>query len=83
MFERIISHTTVLSGKPCIRGTRISVAFILELVASGAHISDIVRAYPQLTVVDVEEALRFASFSMGHETLFTVAIDNENIGVPA
>ncbi|TAE33136.1 MAG: DUF433 domain-containing protein [Candidatus Kapaibacterium sp.] len=83
MFERIVSQTAVLSGKPCIRGTRISVAFILELIASGASISDIAQAYPQLTVSDVEEALRFASFSLGHETMFTVAIDNANTGVSA
>jgi uncharacterized protein (DUF433 family) len=60
MFSRIRSDPAVLGGKPCIRGTRISVEFILELVASGACREDILAAYPHLTADDVEEALRYA-----------------------
>jgi uncharacterized protein (DUF433 family) len=61
MFNRIESSRTVLGGKPCIKGTRISIAFILELTASGADRDDIVHAYPQLTGQDVEEALQYAT----------------------
>lgn len=61
MFTHIVSDPNVLRGKPCIRGTRISVEFLLELVASGATRDDIVRAYPHLTPENVEEAIRYAA----------------------
>src|SRR5690348_524397 len=61
MFDRIVSEPAILSGKPCIKGTRISVEFILELVASGASAADIVRTYPQLTIEDVDQAVRSGS----------------------
>ncbi|NLE59690.1 MAG: DUF433 domain-containing protein [Planctomycetes bacterium] len=61
MFERIESNPGILGGKPCIKGTRISVEFILELVASGASRADILRDYPHLTAEDVEQAIRVQS----------------------
>lgn len=63
MNSRIVSDAAVLRGKPRIRGTRISVEFILELVASGACREDILAVYPHLTAEDVEEALRYNNFS--------------------
>ena len=83
MFERITSNPAILSGKPCIRGTRISVAFILELIASGANAGDIVKAYPHLTVLDVEEAVRFASYSLEHDTFITMNLHDNSVGVSA
>lgn len=61
MFDRIVSNPGVLSGKPCIAGTRISVEFIIELIASGGTIPEIVKKYPQLSPADVEQALRYAA----------------------
>ena len=61
MFDRIISDPAILSGKPCIRGTRISVEFILELLASGAGRDEILKAYPQLKSEDVEQAVRYTT----------------------
>lgn len=62
--ERIIRNQAILGGKPIIRGTRISVDFILELVASGMTIDDIVDEYPKLTINDVRAALVYASQSL-------------------
>ncbi len=59
MFDRIVSDPAILGGKPCVKGTRLSVEFILELVASGASRDDIVGKYPQLSAEDVEQAVRF------------------------
>lgn len=73
MFERIVSKPEVLRGKPCIRGTRISVEFVLELVASGASRADIVTAYPQLTSEDVEEAVRYAAYVLGTDNVLVEA----------
>lgn len=61
MLERIVCDPAILGGKPCVKGTRISVEFILELVASGASRDDIVKAYPHLAPGDVEQALRYAA----------------------
>ena len=74
MFPRIVSDPAILGGKPCIKGTRISVEMILEWVASGASRDDIVRSYPTLTADDVEEALRYAAQSLANETIVTAEI---------
>ena len=60
MFDRIVSNPAVLTGKPIIKGTRISVEFVLELIASGGSIAEIVRNYPFLTEEDVRQAIGFA-----------------------
>lgn len=70
-FPRIVSDPAILGGKPIIRGTRLSVEFILELVASGASRDDIVRAYPQVTTEDVEEAIRYAAQFLKNEIMIT------------
>lgn len=54
----IISRPDLLGGKPCIRGTRLSVEFILELLASGASLEQILEQYPQLTEEALSAALR-------------------------
>jgi len=65
--SRIVSDPQILGGKPCIRGTRISVEMILEWIASGASRADILRSYPHLAADDVDEALRYAVQSVNHE----------------
>lgn len=74
MYERITSNPRVLGGKPCIRGTRISVEFILELVASGATRDQIVQSYPHLTLKDVEEALRYAAQALKNEVVISAEV---------
>lgn len=61
MFSHIITDPAVLGGKPYVRGTRLSVAFILELFASGASRDEILQTYPQLSQEAVEDALRYAA----------------------
>jgi len=60
MFTHIASNPEILSGKPYIIGTRLSIEFILELFANGATKDDVIKAYPQITVEAVEEALKYA-----------------------
>lgn len=67
MFPRIVSDPAILGGKPIIKGTRISVEFILELCASGAGREEIVRQYPHLSAEDVEQAIRFAANAVGQD----------------
>ncbi len=73
-FKQIVSNPKILSGKPILRGSRISVELILEWMASGATIPDILKKYPHLTAEGIREALLYASRSMAHETVIEVQI---------
>ncbi len=74
MFAHIAYNPEILSGKPHIAGTRLSVEFILELFASGATRDDVLKAYPQLTAEAVEEALKYAAQSVKNEVLLDVKV---------
>jgi uncharacterized protein (DUF433 family) len=74
MFTHISYDPEVLSGKPHIIGTRLSIEFILELVASGATRDNMLKAYPQLTAEAIEEALRYAAQSVKNEILLDVKV---------
>jgi uncharacterized protein (DUF433 family) len=74
VFNRIESKPGVLGGKPCIKGTRISVEFILELAASGAGRDEILRAYPHLTAEDVEQAIQYAARFLKNEVVLSAEV---------
>ena len=59
--SRIRHDPAVMGGRPCIRGLRITVAMILNLMASGATRERILQAYPQLEKADIDEALAYAA----------------------
>ncbi len=58
--EHIEQTPGILGGKPCLRGTRISVELVVEDMANGASVEDILVAYPFLTIAQVRAALAFA-----------------------
>jgi uncharacterized protein (DUF433 family) len=74
MLTYITADPAILGGKPCIKGTRLSVEFILELFASGATREEILSAYPQLTVEAIEEALRYAARFLKNEIIITTEV---------
>ena len=63
--ERIVADPGILVGKPVVRGTRIPVCFVVELIANGWSLEDILREYPQLSREDVVAALRYAARCAG------------------
>ncbi len=69
MFDRITFDPTVMGGRACIRGMRMTVSLVVNFVANGMSTEDIVREYPDLEAEDVREALQYAS-----------ALANEEIG---
>ena len=70
MIETHISiDPAVMMGKPCIKGTRITVELILRKLGAGRSFADLLGAYPQLTENDVRAALAFAADYMQHETV--------------
>jgi uncharacterized protein (DUF433 family) len=75
MFQFISYSPKILNGKPHIRGTRLSVEFILELFASGATRDDVLKAYPQLSFTAIEEALRYAAQSIKNEIVLEAQVE--------
>jgi uncharacterized protein (DUF433 family) len=67
--HRITSNPSVLGGKPTIRGLRISVSDILDLLASGADRREILEDYPYLEDGDITAALEYASPSANHTVI--------------
>ena len=74
MFQYIITNPEILGGKPTIRGTRISVEFILELFARGADHKDILDAYPHLPAEGIEEALNYAAYTLKNDSLLMIEV---------
>jgi uncharacterized protein (DUF433 family) len=66
---RISADPAVLGGKPCIRGTRITVELLLRKLGAGRSFAEILQAYPQVTEDDVRAALAFAADYLQHESV--------------
>lgn len=60
MFDRITIGRSIMGGRPCIRGMRISVSLILNLVANGMSNDEILREYPGLEEEDIRQSLGYA-----------------------
>jgi uncharacterized protein (DUF433 family) len=58
-FDRITSDPNILGGRACIRGMRISVSLIVNLVANGMTVEEIIVEYPDLEPEDIRQALRY------------------------
>jgi uncharacterized protein (DUF433 family) len=72
MFDRITFDPKVMGGRACIRGMRITVALVVNLVANGMTMDDIIREYPDLESEDIRQALAYASALANEEIhLFT------------
>ena len=64
--DHIETNRNELAGKPLVKGTRLSVAFILELMGAGSSEAAILASYPQLTQEDVRVCLHCTSEKMAH-----------------
>ncbi|MEM7818472.1 MAG: DUF433 domain-containing protein [Candidatus Aenigmatarchaeota archaeon] len=70
--ERIIIDQEVLAGKPVIKGTRISVDFILELLGNGWTYEQIIENYPQLTKEDILAAISYSAEILKDEKTYAL-----------
>ena len=61
-FNRITFDPNVMGGKACIRGMRVTVSLILNLVANGMNSDEIIDAYPYLEQDDIRQALKYAAW---------------------
>jgi len=61
LLNRIIIDPKILAGKPVIKGTRIPIYLIVELIASGMKTRELLKEYPELKEKDIKAALLYAS----------------------
>ncbi len=67
MFERITFDPRIMGGRACIRGMRITVSHVVNLVANGMTVEEIGREYPDLEPEDIRQALQYAASLAGEE----------------
>lgn len=75
LLERITFHPGVMSGKPVIRGTRLTVEYILNMLAHGATPTDILTEYPGLTPEDIQACLLFATKSLANTSFMPLLVE--------
>jgi uncharacterized protein (DUF433 family) len=71
--EFISSDENILLGKPCIKGTRISVDLILELFSNEWSIADILKSYPSLSVIQIKAVFFYLRDCMQEEMYFPIS----------
>jgi len=69
ILKRIVVDPRIMGGKPVIRGTRIPVYLILELIASDWTIDRILKEYPHLTREDIQAAIMYAAKVLKEEII--------------
>jgi uncharacterized protein (DUF433 family) len=72
LLDRIVVDPNILVGKPVIKGTRIPVYLIIELIAGGKTIKGVLKEYPELREEDVKAALLYASKLLERELTVTL-----------
>ncbi len=75
--DRIVVDPEILVGKPVVKGTRLAVAFIIDLLAQGWTKAEILRNYPGLTHEDVLACLAYANDVLQAEKVFPLAASQE------
>ena len=70
--ERVTIIPDVYGGQPCIRGTRIPVAIVLDALAEGLSPQEIIDHYPSLTVEDIRAAVAYAA-ELARESVWKIA----------
>lgn len=68
LLERITAQPEIMAGKPVVRGTRLTVPFLLGLLAHGATVEEVLEEYEGLTREDIQACLLFASRSLEQTT---------------
>jgi len=67
LMDRVVIDPEILVGKPVIKGTRVPVSLVIELLASGMSEKEILKEYPQLKKEDIKAALLYASKCLERE----------------
>lgn len=71
--DRITADPAILVGKPIIKGTRISVEFVIDLLARGWTVEQILQEYDHLTVDDIRACLAYAGELVREEKVYPLS----------
>jgi len=71
-FDRITFNPGIMGGRACIRGMRITVSLIINLIANGMNYAEIIDAYPYLEAEDIRQALQYAAW-LTEENVYPLA----------
>jgi len=74
LIDRISVNPNICFGKPCIKGTRIWVSLILDLLAEGMTVEEIIKEYPQITEKDIRACIAYGA-EMSREKFIDVQIE--------
>ena len=72
--DRIVVDPKILVGKPVIKGTRIAVEFLMDLLANEWTHDQILKNYPHLTHEDIQAALHYATEALKHEHVYPLPV---------
>jgi uncharacterized protein (DUF433 family) len=73
LFDRITAEAGKMGGRPCIRGMRIRVTDVLEMLAGGATETEILADFPDLEAEDIRAALAYAAAQVDHPVILPAA----------
>ncbi|MBV9504936.1 MAG: DUF433 domain-containing protein [Acidobacteriia bacterium] len=63
MFDRITFDPALMGGRACIRGMRMTVSLVVNLVANGMSVAEMIHEYPELEAEDIRQALQYGATS--------------------
>jgi uncharacterized protein (DUF433 family) len=69
LLQRVVSDPAICGGRPTVRGTRIRVSDILEMLSSGMGNAEIIADYPELSQPDIQAAALYASRAIAHPVI--------------
>lgn len=75
LFERLTLDPGIMVGKPVIKGTRLTVQYILNLLAHGATIAEVIEEYPGLTPDDIRACMLFAARALEDTTFMPLVAE--------
>lgn len=75
LLERIAINPKIMVGKPVIRGTRLTVEYILNLLAHGETMEEIIKEYKGLTYEDIQACILFATKSLEDATFMPLTVE--------
>ncbi|MFZ0485280.1 MAG: DUF433 domain-containing protein [Desulfobacterales bacterium] len=70
LLKRVVTDPRIMIGKPVIKGTRLTVELIVEKMAYGATVDDLIKDYPFLTEEDIRSALLYAAKRLANEEVY-------------
>ncbi len=76
--DRITFDPNVMGGRACIRGMRVTVSLIVNLVANGMSVEEILEAYPYLEAEDIRQALQYAAM-LAEESVYALEIAEHEV----